>query len=354
MELLKQNVGIEVDSKKLKVSFMYWFSDQSIKIKGSRQFDNTPIGFASLSDWIESKRDKSHAVHLTMEATGVYYENAAYYFHEKEDYQVHVLLPNKSKAFKESLNIKSKTDEIDAKMLGRLGCERALETWAPMSSQMRELKITNRERLKLIKEKTMVINQLHAETSGYKPNEKTINRYNSRIDFIKTQLDEIEKDLKSMVDQDEDLSERIKNVCTAKGIRFITAVGVISELNGFVLFKNRAQIVSYCGYDVVERQSGTSILGKSRISKKGNSNVRGMLYMSAMSAAVNDEHHKAYYQRIVEKTSIKMKGNVAIQRKLLLLIYALFKSNKPYDPEYPLKLADKLKPKMKLTAAEIE
>lgn len=353
MELLKQNVGVEVDSQKLKVSFMFWFSDQSLKIKGSRQFDNSPLGFVSLSDWIESKRDKNHVVHLTMEATGVYYENSAYYFHEKEDYRVHVLLPNKSKAFKESLNIKSKTDEIDAKMLGRLGCERALDIWAPMSNQMRELKITNRERLRLLKEKTMVINQLHAETSGYKPNLKSINRYNNRINFIKAQITEIEIDLKSMVEKDEDLSERIKNVCTAKGIGFITAVGVISELNGFVLFKNRGQIVSFCGYDVVERQSGTSILGKSRISKKGNSNVRGMLFMSAMCAAVNDEHHKEYYQRIVEKTSIKMKGNVAIQRKLLLLIYALFKSNKPYDPAYRLKLEEKLNPKAQTMTTEI-
>ena len=111
-------------------------------------------------------------------------------------------------------------------------------------------------------------------------------------------------------------------------------------MGGFSLFNNRNQVVSYAGYDVVLQQSGTSIKGKPKISKKGNSYIRAMLYMAAMSAVRYDEHHKAYYQRIVCKTGIKMKANVAIQRKLLLLIYTLFKNNVPYDPQHYLKLRD--------------
>ena len=93
-------------------------------------------------------------------------------------------------------------------------------------------------------------------------------------------------------------------------------------------------MVSYAGYDVVKNESGTSIRGKTKISKKGNSYVRHMLYMPAMSAVRSDQHHKAYYQRIVDKTNIKMKGNIAIQRKLLLLIYTLYKNNTPYIQNY--------------------
>ena len=70
-----------------------------------------------------------------------------------------------------------------------------------------------------------------------------------------------------------------------------------------------------------------------------------MLYMAAMSAAVNDEHHKTYYQRIVSKTGIKMKGNVAIQRKLLLLIYTLFTNNVEYNPKHYLVVQQRLEPK---------
>ena len=91
------------------------------------------------------------------------------------------------------------------------------------------------------------------------------------------------------------------------------------------------------------KESGTSIKGIERISKQGNSYVRQALYMPAMSAVRHDEHHKNYYTRIVEKTNIKLKGNVAIQRKLLLLIYALFTKNEPYDPNYHIEMTARLK-----------
>jgi hypothetical protein len=103
--------------------------------------------------------------------------------------------------------------------------------------------------------------------------------------------------------------------------------------------------VSYAGYDVAKRESGTSVKGRTRISKKGNSFIRQMMFFSAMSAITSDPHHKAYANRIFEKTSIYMKANVAIQRKLLLLIYALFTKNEPYDPDYHNKLTAKLRPK---------
>ncbi|WP_221391981.1 transposase [Dyadobacter sp. NIV53] len=40
------------------------------------------------------------------------------------------------------------------------------------------------------------------------------------------------------------------------------------ETNGFELIRNKKQLSSYAGFDVKEKQSGTSIKGKPRISKK--------------------------------------------------------------------------------------
>lgn len=348
MKIIKQNLGIDVDSKELKVSFQVLMSDLTIKIKGSRKFKNTLKGFENLKEWSEKKRTKDLALDVTMEATGVYYENAAYYFEEQEDYEIHVVLPNTSNAYMKSLNLKSKTDEIDAKALGQMGLERRLTIWKPVSDQMRNLKKLVRERLRLVKEKTMIFNQLHAESASYDPFSNALARYKKRLSFIDEQVKEIEKELQQVINKDEKLKEKIENVCTAKGIRMITAVGIVAEYNGFILFKNRNQVVSYAGYDVVKNESGTSIRGKTRMSKKGNAYVRQMLYMSAMSAAVHDEHHKAYYLRIVSKTGIKMKGNVAIQRKLLLLVYTLFTNNVEYNPKHHLVVQKKMVQKNKI------
>lgn len=354
MEVIKQNAGLEIDLKHIKVSLQFLMEDQSVKIKASRKFSNNLLGFEQLSKWLDSKKIDTLSVHLTMEATGVYSENVSYYFHEKENYIVHVVLPNTSKAFFKSHNFKSKTDEIDAKGLALMGLERKLPVWKPASPQMRTLKKLVRERIRLKREKTMISNQLHAEKASYRPQKDALDRYGKRIHFIDKQIKEIEDQLHNEVQKDNTLANKINNICQAKGIGFITAIGVVAELNGFTLFKNRNQVVSYTGYDVVKRESGTSVRGKTKISKKGNAYVRSMLYTAAMSAARFDDHHKAYYKRIVQKTGIPMKANVAIQRKLLLLIYTLFKDGNTFDEQHHIKMKKKIKAKTQTQCEQFE
>lgn len=341
MAFSKQNIGIDVDSEKLKVSFRRMETDQNIKTKASRTFNNNASGFTKLEEWAEKNRIPELPIHVTMEATGVYYENLAYFFNEQEDYVVHVLLPNKTAAYKKSLNVKSKTDEIDAKVLAEMGLERKLPVWNPGSEEMRTIKTFTRERLRLQKAKTVIYNQLHAENKSYNPRAKAIVRYNAHIEFIVHQIEEVELDIKNQVNNDEDLKARIDNMCTAPGIGFTTAIGLVAETDGFTLFKNRQQLTSYSGYDVVQNESG-KFKGKTRISKKGNSFIRQILYMPAMSAANYNPVLKRHYERVAESSKIKMKANVAIQRKLLLLAYALYKTNTAFDPLYQQKVNKQL------------
>lgn len=345
MRTVRQNIGVDVDAKALKVSFQCLRDDLTIKVVASRTFENGPAGFRALLKWAGQKKEEGLPLHFTMEATGVYHENLAYFLYGQEHATVHVELPNKTAAYKKSLNIKSKTDPIDAGMLGHMGAERHLEPWHPGSGQMREIKKLSRERLRLIDEKTMVSNQLHAEKKSFGPNKSSVKRYDKRVKFLEKQVGEIEKEIKALVAKDKALQERVDNVCTAKGMGFVTVVGVVAETDGFALFKNRSQLVSYAGYDVRENQSGTSVRGKASISKKGNSNIRRMMYMPAMSAARSDENHREHYQRIVERSGIKMKANVAIQRKLLLLMFTLFTKNEPFDPGHRDRMVEKLGPK---------
>jgi transposase len=127
----------------------------------------------------------------------------------------------------------------------------------------------------------------------------------------------------------------VDNVCSIKGVGLLTALIVISETNGFELIENKAQLVSYAGSDVVERQSGSSIRGKTRISKKGNAHIRRALHYPALSAVRYEGQLGDLYKRVtLRNPKVKMIGLVAVQRKLLVLIYTLFKKNQPYDPNY--------------------
>ena len=105
----------------------------------------------------------------------------------------------------------------------------------------------------------------------------------------------------------------------------------MAETNGFA---NQRQLVSYTSYDVVENQSGKHT-GKTRISKKGNSRLRRILYMPALNAVrFKEPTCQTLYQRVFERTGIKMKAYVAVQKRLLLMAFALWRHEVEYDPLY--------------------
>jgi len=335
--IIKLNTGIDVDAKTFKVKCRVLQMNQHQVVKGSRAFKNNAKGFTEFWVWIQKRKVDGVALHFTMEATGVYYENLAYFL-ESKGAIVHVVLPNQSQAFINSLNIKTRTDEIDADALSIMGLERQLTEWKPASSQMRLLKKLGRERLRLMKLKTMISNQLHAELHAYDYCKESIKRMQQLIAVIKKKMEAVEKQLKEETAKDPDLQTKIEEICKVKGLRFITVITVVAEMNGFVLFNNRNQVVSFVGYDVVEKQSGSSVQSKRKISKKGNSYIRRALYFPAMTAVKHNEQYRKLYDRIFDRTKIKMKGYVAVQRKLLLLIYTLFTTGATYNQKHYLEL----------------
>ena len=118
-------------------------------------------------------------------------------------------------------------------------------------------------------------------------------------------------------------------------MRFVTIIKVLAETNGFLLFKNIRQLVSYAGLDVVEKESG-KYKGKTKISKKGNARLRTALYMPAMSASNHNKTLKTFYERVNESRTIKRQGLIAVMRKLLILIYTLWNKDEEYVENYQM------------------
>ena len=332
--IIKQCVGIDVSKDHLEVCFSHMDSKQEIYCKATKRFANRMGGWKALESWIKRFLVPEAPLWLVMEATGVYYESAAYYF-KSQQYQVSVLLPNKTKSYMQSLNLKTKTDAVEAMALAQLGLERKIKLWQGCSGIMLSIKHLCREREALQEHFTAVSNQLHAHKHEHQPDKKTLQRAGKLLRFLEKQIAEIDRQIQQTLQQDAELKAKVDNVCTIKGVGWLTAVIIIAETNGFDLIENKAQLVSYAGYDVVERQSGSSIKGKTRISKKGNSHIRRALHYPALSAARHEPLLNDLYQRVTQRNpKVKMIGLVAVQRKLLVLIYTLFKNNVPYDPNH--------------------
>jgi transposase len=117
-DIIKQNVGIDVSKDDMKVAFSILTTDYRVVVRATRTFANTLKGFKQLDEWVKLKKHAAFDVHVTVEATGVYYEGMAYYLH-KQGYCLHVVLPNLAKKYGQSLGLKSKTDKLDAKSLAQ-------------------------------------------------------------------------------------------------------------------------------------------------------------------------------------------------------------------------------------------
>jgi transposase len=332
-KIVKQVVGIDVAQKELVISLGRMYDDWSPEIYSKKTFPNTQKGFLSLVVWVKKLTNECESVRYVMEATGVYHESLAYFLDEK-GYAVSIVLPNKISNYFRTLEVKSVTDQSCSEAITRFGLERKLENWKRPTPAYKKLRQLSRERDQVVQARTVAKNQLHAEEAEAEPGKGTVARLKKQIAFLNKQEQEIKVEITTLVKSEQQIKQDVQRLTTIPGVGELTAVTVLAETNGFELIRNKRQLSSYAGLDVKEKQSGTSIKGKPTISKRGNKYLRKAMHLPALAAIRHDDRIKAVYARLVAKHGIKMKAAVAVQRKLLELIYIIYKTNTPYDKQY--------------------
>ena len=238
---------------------------------------------------------------------------------------------------------------MDAYTLGMLGClDKRLKPWTPPSPIYRELRQMTRFVADINKVRTELQNHLEALAHSEIAEKSIVKHYNKLIDEINKQLANNQKAIREKIKQEPGLSERIEHIATIKGIGFMTIVTVLAETNGFALIANRKQLTRYAGLDVPAHQSGP-VDPKRHISKKGNVHIRTALYFPAIVSTQCNPQMKDFYGRVCTRNpQSKMVGVTATMRKLLLLIYSLWKSGEEYDPEHDKLVCSKKKKEAEL------
>jgi transposase len=337
MNLLRQVVGIDVAKDELVCTFGVIMSDFSIEFKSSAVFKNSLSGFEKLSNWAKKFTHEHLDLYFVMEATGVYHQQLAYWLHEMS-FKVVVVLPNKISNFFKTLDIKTVTDKTASEAITKFGLSRSLDSWQPPLEIYRKMKQLTRERDQIVAERTIIKNQIHAEETEAFPNGKTIDRLNERKKLLNNQEAQIKIEIEELIASNEDVKKTVENIVSIPGVGRLTAAIVLAETNGFEIIRNKKQLSSYAGFDIKEKLSGISVKGKPKISKKGNKHVRKAMYLPSLSAVKYCPAYKEIYARLVGRHGVKMKALVCIQRKLLELMYILFKNKTTYDAGYEEKI----------------
>lgn len=342
--MLKYSLGIDISKKGLHACMSVIDSNQQVKVKASKKVANQQQGFKELLIGLtKHRKETATALVIVMEATGVYYEAAALFLY-KAGYKVSIVLPNKAKKYLQAIGLKTKNDKMDAQGLARMGAEQCLELWQPMDEFFYKLRALTRHHQSLQEFRTNINNQLHADEHSIYSSKSVTKQLKKLIITIDKQLKEVEQAIHDHLYSNAEVAEKINHITDIKGLGYMTVATMLAETNGFALFKSIPQLVSYAGYDVVENQSGNH-RGKTRMSKKGNSRIRRALHMPAFNMIRYETgNFKTFFDRIFEKQHHKMKAYVAVQKKLLVLIYALWRKNEPFNPLPVKKLSGEKKP----------
>jgi transposase len=330
---LRQAVGIDIANQSFEAALGREKVRSLPQLGKSQSFENVDPGFAQLIQWLVDQGVDPSACLFVMEATGVYYEALANWLYD-QGYQVVVLLANTVVAFAKSLNIKTKNDQVDAGVLAHMGCERHLDTWQPPLKEYKELKQLTRLRQSLVHQRSMNKNQIHASKKQVPVSSFVIAAQEELIQIFSDKIKQVEKQIRKLIKAHDKIEKNYEILRSIPGYGPATASVILAETQGFYAFRNQAQLVSYAGYDVIKRQSGSSINHKERISKKGNYRIRKALFFPALVAPRSIPAFKRLYDRILLKNpTIKMKASVALQRKLLVIAFQLCKKQQKYDPK---------------------
>lgn len=315
MNKYRQYVGIDISKDSFDVSFP----------DGSHQvFENLVCGYKLLF------RHLPLNAHVVMEQTGPYHLKLALFLVEKE-VKVSVVNALTIKRFTQMRLKITKTDKADAEMIRQFGIWDQPEAWIPPSDFIIESKALEQLTQLLVKQSTQLKNQKHSivKTKGSKAAIKLIERH---ISQIKRDLQKLDEQLEDLVKQH--MGDLLSVTTSIPGIGKKTAIALIIATNGFQNFESAKQLSSFFGIAPTLRLSGSSIKGRSRISKTGKKEVRNLLFLCSFTAYKHNEACKQLYDRLVAKGKSPKLALIAVANKLLKQVMAIAKSGIPYDPAY--------------------
>ncbi|MDN3665757.1 IS110 family transposase [Algibacter miyuki] len=268
---------------------------------------------------------------VVMEATGYYHYRLAQYLY-KNGVIVSVVNPLSVKRFIQMKLAKVKTDKSDSKAI----CEYALINEVPLYNALTDVQIECLQLFRLmdvyIKHRTATKNKLHGEEVLGIPSKNVYRSLKRNKKHLDKEIEAIELKLLSLVKQDG--QEQLTLLTSVPGIGIKTALFLVVITDGFTKFETSSQLCSYVGITPTIRESGSSIRGRSRISKVGNKKLRNLLFLCSFNACKHNKACRELYQRIVNKGKSKKVALIAVGNKLLKQCFAIAKSGRPYDENH--------------------
>ncbi len=290
-------------------------------------FSNTQHGFEQLVVWLGSHRVDN--LHACLEATGAYGEPLALFLFEA-GFLVSLLNPAAVRAFANAGLSRTKTDKVDAELIARFCLAQKPKAWQPPAPELRELQALVRRLESLIEMRVAEENRLSSGVST----EAVRHSLEEHITYLREQIKQTEKLIRQHINNHPDLKQQSALLDSIPGIGTTTAALLLAEIVNIKHYTSARQVAAYAGLVPRERRSGSSVRGRTCLSKIGNARLRKALYFPAITALRCSDFFKDWANPLRMRGKSKMSVIGAAMRKLIHLAYGVLKTGKPFDPNW--------------------
>ena len=294
------SVGIDVSKDTLDVCLLSKDNSRNLQVTNNRKGMNS----------LKQKLQEIDSIPIVIEATGGYHYDITFFLQEK-GFQVFVINPLITKRYLQSSIRKVKTDKADALILARIGVNEALSLYTET-----KLEVLRKKKVRLLH----FYQKKSQEISTKISNSKNVGLFDSiELESLqrikKSYQQEILHVKKELVKSLELIPQKIR------GVSEVNHKAIAIELGNLKRFSNKRQIVAFAGLDPSIKESGTSVKGRSRLSKRGSKTLRHFLYQSAWGVMMHNPKYKKFYDKKRTEGKHYFTCLSAVARKLLCQIY---------------------------------
>jgi transposase len=291
-----------------------------------RAFSNDAAGAAELLELTSPE-----SIYI-LEATGSYSRRLAEAIYSCER-QVRLINPLSSRRFAQLQLRRVKNDRVDARLLTEYGSVSKEKPFVPASDDTTAARQHQTTIEQLIKQQTALQNQLEAILQWPTPAAEVVQALRSLLKQLGETIEGLRKSMRSRLDRAH--PGMVKRVQSVPGFGQVNATLLVAATDGFTAFASAKNLVSYVGVCPNQYQSGTSVEGRTKISRLSNAVLRTKLYMGAMAAIRGDNEFSELFQRLSAAGKPRKLALIAVINKMLRVAYAVATSGTGYRRSAP-------------------
>jgi len=311
-------LGVDVAKDTLAICLM----DAHKTVQLSATYANTVSGFRQL--WRALRKIDAAALHVGMEATGMYWEALAHWAHE-QGARVFVLNPARVKAFSRAEGQRQKTDAVDAALIARFIIVQVLHAWTPPSQALRELTALVRRLDGL--SAMLRVEKNRAATATLPAVRASLRRHATAL---KKEYEVVARACERILEATPALAHDLTLLMTIPGVSRITARRLLVFLRR-TPYETARQAGAASGLTPSHCNSGSSIHKKARISRMGDAHIRQALFSPAVCARRRNQRIAPWAAALTQRGKCNKVVICAIARKLIHIAFGVLKHQMPFE-----------------------